>query len=537
MTLDSLVAVIGLLIAAYQIMPRERQFELALRFERFERIIITLALALILYLQFFSFFEVIGWTPGFGLQRWNITPERASFLVVLATALTAYSRLRFTKLSPKRIGKFARLVDELTYTKNYPQLLSLLERHLTRLTQIAQDSFQTSMFRRRHLDPTYTFANPMRRLEAATSQPPKSLLESIEKKVPLGWLARFTPDRTRESTIAKNLFRKLLTSREFSRNLVTTKPYFGLSLLNLKLSEVRDFHHLYFRALLTEPSSVLFYELRNSQRPNDGWYDISSSDQILNFFFTDAKVAEEHSVWSPIGEATISELDRLGRERETDPYNLQPDRDFRENAIWESSLFAVVSLFDIMVTQALRQGIQWHMWLYYFSHFVPRIIRNYIPRDPERADDFEFPTRYELLLHQMFSTMRDWVNSVRLVPADQENVRLRNRTADHENGNIPKSAIKTMAFCLRDLLLSEKISAKLKESVIHMVYGLFLELRPAHVEYAEVLLVVITPPRGFVVVGGEAMYWEALKDAYDSFDRFPHNRDHLEELRTAITRV
>lgn len=139
MSIDGLLAVVGLLFAAYQIMPRPRQLELAFQFRFPDRALVAIALGIILYLQFYSFFSALGLSPHLGLSRWNLTPERAS-LVVAGLALSAvYIRIRRSKLSPRQIHKFGVLLDELWWSESYSELLKLLRGNLKELINISKD--------------------------------------------------------------------------------------------------------------------------------------------------------------------------------------------------------------------------------------------------------------------------------------------------------------------------------------------------------------------------------------------------------------
>ena len=136
MTLDSLVAILGLIVAVYQIIPRSRQLDLKLRVRAVDWLFMGLALTAVIYLQFYSFFVAVGLNPRFSLARWNLTPERASFVVILATAVLIGSRMHFAKLSVRRIWGYKRLADELLATKDFPALVALLESHLEQLISI-----------------------------------------------------------------------------------------------------------------------------------------------------------------------------------------------------------------------------------------------------------------------------------------------------------------------------------------------------------------------------------------------------------------
>src|SRR5712692_6735927 len=93
MTPDGFLAAIGLLLAAYQIMPLARRLDLKLRFGVTAWCATIIGVLGILYLQFFSTFATLGLTPAFGLARYHVTPERASFLLVLLSIAFLWTQL------------------------------------------------------------------------------------------------------------------------------------------------------------------------------------------------------------------------------------------------------------------------------------------------------------------------------------------------------------------------------------------------------------------------------------------------------------
>jgi hypothetical protein len=65
---------------------------------------------------------------------------------------------------------------------------------------------------------------------------------------------------------------------------------------------------------------------------------------------------------------------------------------------------------------------------------------------------------------------------------------LRSVTPDHQNNNIPKSAILALSFCIRPLLESTVISKAFNASIMDIVFDLyFLLARQALNGYATVL--------------------------------------------------
>src|SRR5438552_12057603 len=148
MTLDTLVAVIGLAVAAYQLMPRARQLDLSVRIRSADRLLLILGVAGIVYLQFYSFFASLGLTPRLGLSRWNLTPERASFVLLLLTVFAVTLRLRFSGLSRRAVPRLYALIEELLLNQNYAEAAHVVERHLERLCRLATtDSWRKRMRR------------------------------------------------------------------------------------------------------------------------------------------------------------------------------------------------------------------------------------------------------------------------------------------------------------------------------------------------------------------------------------------------------
>ena len=201
-------------------------------------------------------------------------------------------------------------------------------------------------------------------------------------------------------------------------------------------------------------------------------------------------------------------------------------------------MFAGLCFFDIMVTSALLQGIQWHMWLYYLPSIIERVIKNYSPNDPLVDPTAEIPTRYAEFLSDAIYRLRDWIRSVEDLPLDQANVRLENENVSHDNSSIPKSSILALGICLRHILEADAISRRFKQSVTSPIFGLYFELRRHHRgtdihPYARVLLRSVVEG-GFHLERDNRKYREALLDAFKAYDKIPENYEHFEEIRAAL---
>jgi len=242
--------------------------------------------------------------------------------------------------------------------------------------------------------------------------------------------------------------------------------------------EQAEFLGLYINELLSYRTSVFYAELANNQnKPFNNRYVLAPGNRLLRFFLADARVAYSMNIYKPVGDYALRELDQLARNPEIDPYNQVPEDDFDSRGRWQSPVFATIRFFDIMVVEALFQGIEWHMWLYYIPHMVERMVRNYKPSDPLVSEEKDWPVKYNFLIYEALSAQCHWIKAVEHVPASQRNVVLDNTSANLQNDNIPKSSILALSQCVRAVLLSNDLKEKFQDSLANMAFELFFELR------------------------------------------------------------
>ena len=147
----------------------------------------------------------------------------------------------------------------------------------------------------------------------------------------------------------------------------------------------------------------------------------SRLETACSIFFGNARNAERLSVWGPIGEFLLVGAASPDLYENRQLLN-RATRDFHETGRWEDPFAVGIRFFDLMVTAALVQNVQWHMWLYFFSHFTEVIVDNLDPNAPDMDPDREWPTVGYYLLYEMFSAMTDWIRLVDHRPADQQNI-------------------------------------------------------------------------------------------------------------------
>lgn len=540
MNLDSLITVAGLFIAVYAIIPRVRRLEISLRFGRLGWLILFVALASILYLQFYQTFRSLGLTPGYNLSRWSITTSNASFIILLLTSLGLYAYLRFKKISKSNVVKFREYVFELSREKKYSELFSLIEGNIAQIARIYSGNYRLSRLQNylksdtaeyldlqalpTEIDGTHKQAKPTIRDKAA-----KMFRKRIRSIVGL------LPSHNREKEVAKEIVHEVLINRNTVNAMSEIRPYFALQILSSDFSENKEFIDTYLRCLAEDTKSVLYHEIRNNPNLYHGdSYSLPERNKLLYYLFADCKVAEKYSVYKPVGEFVIAHLEVLYSRSVPDPYN-EPMGDFYENGQWDSELLVGIRFFDIMITSALYQNIQWHMWLYYFPSFVKRILRNLAPNEKLVEPDAEWPTKYHYTLYEITSCLCEWIRAVDHIPLEQENVVLESTSANHENGNIPKSSMLALGQVVRHILVSDVVADRFKKYITDIVYRRYFELRKvdATKSYAEALINCIRCG-GFSMGKTSLDYTQYLLDAFNEFDRIPYEIGLSDELRKIL---
>lgn len=548
MNLDSLITVAGLFVAVYAIIPRVRLLEISLRFGTTGWIILSISLSFILYLQFYKTFLVLGLTPGLNLSRWSINTSNASFLIMLVTVIILYAYIKIKHLSRVNVIKLRDYAFELSREKRYSELFSLIEGNLAQVTKTYHDRFLTSRLKL-YLEkcatsyPSITSLSDteLQELVDRLANPPSKINYRLWPTIDGYWkkllieLSRILPSHEKEKTAAKEIIHEILINKNTVKAITEIKPYFALDILPIKFNESHYFIDTYLRYLAEDTKSIMYHEVRNNQNlTHQHCYSLPSKNKLLHFLFANCKVAESYAVYKPIGEFVIVYLDRLYSGSMPDPYN-DPIGDFIQSGRWDSELFVGISFFDIMITSALYQNIQWHMWLYYYTHFVERIVRNIAPNEKLVNPHDEWPTRYHRALYEITSSLCKWITAVSDMDLSQDNIKLQTTSATHENGNIPKSSMLALGRIFQLIMLSDNILDTFKLYLADMMYREYFNLK-SHSKtkpYANAFINAIRCG-GFNTMAPNYKYAEYLLYAFEKFDRIPYSTDLTNELHEIL---
>jgi hypothetical protein len=538
MTIDGLLTFLGLLAAVFAVISRAQRLNLWLKVRPVHILVVCVSFIAIIALEFYDSLVSLSWVPP--SVGWLLKPNEIAFLIALASVPLVAPWVHFGSLPKRRVHMFRDLIEELVKTEQYIEAIRLMDAHLDRLARIHRQDFLFARIRK-WLESFHPLCHAsiesvLRRLNlsdagASNDSPPPShvvvearaAMSNLFRKLVAG-LGRLLPSGEGTQRCAAEIFRLALLHPEYIRAVVRIRPYSGLRVLSLDIPERYDFSDEYFRQLLANRTSILYWEIKNNR--------------LFRHIFHDAHVAEALGVWQPIGEQMIAELDRLHRNADDDHYN-GPLEDYRERGQWKCPLFVGIRFFDIMVSEAIDQNIQWHMWLYYFTYVTDRICRNYQP-DPEKIDlDVEFPTPYSSLLYEIVSTLRNWIRKVEDLPPEQDNSVLESTTLVHENGNPIKSSILALGECLRAILIAQNVTPQLKHYLASIVFNLYFQFvrQESLVRYAEVLRNVLLAGGLFERQEDGPEYLGGTIQGLVRNDNVPHRQeDVLQLMRVLVLR-
>jgi hypothetical protein len=486
-----LLTLFGLLVAVYAIIPPERKQDLKVRFNFIDWVLFTAAFLIIHYILFFPILIALG-IPSLGYWAHGFNPDNTSYIVIIITSFILMLRYIYAPLRKNKIDLFQKLTERLLQEEKFSDLLFVFEKNLDRLFKIYKADFFLPRLKRRWSP------NPLSLLDLSkfgfsntiSDQENVSKFQNLKNKIKnytKGYLIKFLPDGERHARKAEIIIGRVLLSVEFNNYLSKANPPLCFKILKIDFRERRRFLKLLVNNLLLNKNSILFFEIINSEE-TAGMYrpKIDDRNQFLSFFLKDTSVAHTLAIYKPFGDFFLEFLDKLYVNRENDRYN-EPLLNYFEEDKYECPLYITLRFFDLMVLESLYQNMKWHMWLFYLPSFVRKIIRNLNP-SPSVDFSIEWPTPYHYLLYEILSILINFVRAIHEIPKDQENIQLDNERVDHENDNIPKSAILAIGQTMRMVVLSDKIDLNFKSYLLSTVLGLLNDLRtPDTDQYRRVL--------------------------------------------------
>ncbi|GAA0195376.1 hypothetical protein QOZ96_000038 [Brevundimonas nasdae] len=484
MSIDGLVTFVGLVVALFALATDSRRKALLLR----RGVTLTLTVvfgAAVLYLELFSVWAPeCGWEAEVcrvlvldGDKPW-ITPQQAAFVLVLVWLGLVLLNLQGKALGTRHLPRLLALATALAEEKRFSELNRVIQPHLGLIAGVSSGALTASDAQK----------------QAATA-----------------------------------LERLLYRQRGFVQFIAMERPKTAVEMMAVEGQIVFEFAEQILRTLAENTDSPLFTEVYENQNTVNVGYDFPDHNTYLSFLFGDARQAERLGAWEPVMEAALVYLAEAKDGAYQTYLSGTADR-FQNEERWRDRTFVAIRYLDLMVGAAMRQGVHWHMWLFYTTHLTKSLLELYVdPRKDEEVFD-EWPTRNAYLLSSIFGALTDWIEAIDRLPADSPHLVLQSNRAVTQNGNIPKSAIIALGDCLRQVLLADAVSDRFKRNLSEIVFRCIAKL-PRDGD-----------KRGFreslvasVLAGGPMMQSDHLGELRGIFEREDHIlRGRLKDFEEAL---
>jgi len=559
LAIAGILTFLGLLVAAYSILRAHERLFIRLRLSLLDKIFIPLFF-IIIFLLIILAEHIKEYDKEILLSNFkfklSFIVSASAYLFLLLISLYVFMKIKFNRLSRKKINLFYKLTKELFNKREYPTLIEILDDELERLIRYSTKLSLHNNIKQNLL----SFFRLKREIKLSPEelQRLKKTLEDVGEELEnkekeylkknkikncfrnvstnlkhyIGKLLRFFISEVRDKNKERSqyLLNTLFTNHDFVSEIIEIKPELGLKIFKKEFFGYHEYVDIFFYEMMKNNKSILYYEIKNNQNLRDYHrYRIQEENLFLSYLFKDCKVAQRLEVYRGVGNYVRDYLLDLNKQ-EFDLYNYGYEN--FENGRWESPIFVGIRFFDIMISEAIYQGIEWHMWLFYFRVFTEGILKNF-KVIPEVWEEYhEWNSRYAYLLYEIVSTLIHWI---RIIQAEKFSYKVELRSDDHqhENANVIKSSIICLIQILDLISRNDEVPHRFKQYLTNMVFRLLFDLKTSSSEisrrYGNVILNLIKFYMFFPTVFNEAFY-KVIKSTYDKFDKIPYTLGHKSNL-------
>ncbi|WP_296890704.1 hypothetical protein [Thiobacillus sp.] len=506
---SSLLTILGVIAAVWAIIPANNRLRFRLSVTWLDWLIVIVVFLIAHYLVFKRALDAVGLYYSFGPWKWGLDKGSAVYLLLLALGFYLLARARSPKLARQNVGTFGKLVDNLLLTKRYDELVSLVEPQLSKLLKLSQHRPLLARVAAKFAPkPVFNFevllhGEPVRR-DLKAKHYDRSRLSQFET---------FLLKRDHASRHANEILQSISNDPALVAHLAVTHPYLCLSLLERPQAMREDLIELFMDALLADHTSRIYVELKNNQNQK-GRHRLAlpESNRILCFFFKDVSVAAKLGLYRAIGESVCRTLDE--DQRLAEAYN-SPLGYYNEVGKYRCPVHAGIKLFEIMVHEGIHQGQQDHLWLFYFTHFTTRILKQMREASPD--DEYhEWPTPFYYLLYEIVRIASNWVEDcVEIKTQDiPESTR---EQKDFDLFYISRQATIALGSIVQDIVQSSKVADGFKDYVLEIVLRRYkhIERDPQTMQVANDLVRSLTVGADFPT---KIEYRYALQRGFDRLD-------------------
>lgn len=454
MTIDGFLQFLGLVVAIYALFSVVIRYRLRLHGWYLWVPSLTTLLAVV-YLLLFDLLGVscsADWCAPFGLSgSEGLTPNKLAFVIILLWL--AYVAVLFTRTSTskRQLPLLASLVDRLVAERRFPELVDFVEPHIKLMSRCASRDFPLQKFcdRARWYGNPFLFALPQK-VELTPWEHAKRKIGDFFLRT-LQPVVRRLPEKTKAEEAAMKIFRVLYSNERVVEFLALERPLFALKLMDTRAHDY-DFSDRAFDIMMGHPESDLRRETLLNQNVGQCFYEIDPKNPLIHALFADSEVANRLQVWRPVGNYPLRLLERNEHNYRETISAAKPQED---QLLFRDPAYVMTRFFDIMVRSAMRDGIEWHMWLFYFDLLVDKILKSMDRSHPDYDETAEFPNLGYFIIYEVFHLYGEWLRTIECCREDSPAVQIERTSAGHENGSIAKSTMLSMGQSLKHLIESE----------------------------------------------------------------------------------
>lgn len=527
-----LFTVLTLIVAAIQILPKSDIIEIqSYPGKILKPLLFLLIMIIILIMVLGGFFEyvanlekfvsqdpgtyshllnnpIINWTSHINDNPYLSTPSLDFFIqgisvIILLISIFIYF-YRKNKIS--NISIFLEELDGLYLQRNFPLFFKLFESHYEFLLMIPPGE----------IIPTTRRDKVIKEIGKWKDQFLLFFNEEKEKQIEIN-----------EEVLT--FIRGKFYDSNFLLKLSQIKPHLGVRIsfderIQFDLRQIMVFD--FYSFLLKNPDSVLHREIRESLDIKSRYrhrYAIPKESKIIVEIFAHLTYIQDLEIINAFG-YTTKELIKKHYENLRGQQRLVGIDKFNDREV--DPILTGFQFFNLIVTEALYQKIPWHMWLYYYIHFIREICAQFPDLDVDEyyhRDDLP-EIRY---IHEIIYNLIDWIKIADDEP-EKIDLNIDNFYCNKENGSIIKSSIICLSQCIDTIIQTTKIPDSLVTELTHAYLRKCFELRGSEKTISKEL--ACTMARCFVQECNFDRDQKMVRTPHsliDSFDRalFLHNPD------------
>ncbi|WP_372879540.1 hypothetical protein [Spongiibacter marinus] len=441
--MTGLLTILAILISAYSLLPDEKRLDLYLRISWADLFLAAVPIIAILVVVYSPVILSTGYVKPVAWY-WGFTEETMVFSCLLGIVGFFGWKASGSRLPLSNYARWDEATHQYLRSKKFHQLGYVLNKYHDQLFKVIEkDVWYVRVHR---------FLKPRPAILSLVANPKvpfyKPWLDRIRTL-----LARPFPGSCKSQERISQSVSRLLKSPSFVEFMAETHPMVAAKATKVRLPDSEEYISLFFKSLIAHPGSVLYRELRDNQNCSyTGEYYLDESNALLGFYLRDVEVAQEVGIWQSVGEYVI---DFIKKQRGQDNFYNKPNDGFSDgDERWNCPIFIGGLFFEVMVSVAIFQRAQDHMWLMYVDSFLEKILDS-MDRAPEVDPDREFPSRFDYLMYELFSACGKWAGAAEYL--DYSNV----DPADIEH--FPEYwAAKTYGSMLRRIVKSGKLPDRQK---------------------------------------------------------------------------